>query len=147
MKNAVFWDVAQCSSCVNRRFGGTYRLHLKGRKISERGTNTSRWLKKKMSADYLYPPAHVGSSLADFSTLKFEAIHSSKTSVHTRSTRRHIPEDGILHSHHCENLKSYILILFSHHRLQSSHFPSSFSDENTACSFSLRRLINCSNVN
>jgi hypothetical protein len=28
MKNAVFWDVALCRSCVNRRFGGTYRLHL-----------------------------------------------------------------------------------------------------------------------
>jgi hypothetical protein len=23
-------------------------------------------------------------------------------------TQRHIPEDGILHSHRCENLKSYI---------------------------------------
>jgi hypothetical protein len=28
MKNAVFWDVAPCRYCVNRRFGGTYRLHL-----------------------------------------------------------------------------------------------------------------------
>jgi hypothetical protein len=37
-----------------------------------------------------------GSSLADFSTLNMEAICSSETSVHTRSTRRHIPEDGIL---------------------------------------------------
>jgi hypothetical protein len=44
MKNAVFWDVAQCRSCVNRRFGGTYRLHLQGRKIRERGTSVSRWL-------------------------------------------------------------------------------------------------------
>jgi hypothetical protein len=26
-----------------------------------------------------------------------EAIRASGTSVHTRSTRRHIPEDGILH--------------------------------------------------
>jgi hypothetical protein len=42
------------------------------------------------------PPAHVGSSLADFSTLKMEAIRSSETSVHTRSTLRHIPEDVIL---------------------------------------------------
>jgi hypothetical protein len=40
MNNAVFWDVSPCTSCVNRRFGGT--------------------------------------------------------SVYTRSTWRHIPEDGIL---------------------------------------------------
>jgi hypothetical protein len=46
----------------------------------------------------LQPPAHAGSSLADFSTLKVEAIRSSKTSVHPRSTRRHIPEDAVLHN-------------------------------------------------
>jgi hypothetical protein len=44
----------------------------------------------------LQPPAHDGSSLAEFSTLKMEAIRSSETSVHTKSTRRRIPEDGIL---------------------------------------------------
>jgi hypothetical protein len=45
----------------------------------------------------LQPRAHAGSSLADFSILKMEAIRSSETSVQfTRSTRRHIPEDGIL---------------------------------------------------
>jgi hypothetical protein len=43
MENVVFWDVAPCRSCVNRRFGGTYRLHLQGRKIRERGTSVSRW--------------------------------------------------------------------------------------------------------
>jgi hypothetical protein len=63
-KNADFWDVAPCRSCVNRRFGGTYRLHL-------------------------------------------QTISYSETSVHTRSTLRHIPEDGILHSHRRENVKSY----------------------------------------
>jgi hypothetical protein len=57
MKNAIFWDVAPCSSCVN----------------------------------HLQLPAH-----ADFSTLKMEAIRSSETLVHTGTTRRHIPEDGIL---------------------------------------------------
>jgi hypothetical protein len=42
--NVVFWDVALCRSCVTRRFGGTYRLHLQGRKIRERRTNVARWL-------------------------------------------------------------------------------------------------------
>jgi hypothetical protein len=55
----------------------------------------------------LQPSAYAASSLADFYTLKMEAIFSSETSVHTRSTRRHIPEDGILYSHRCENLRSY----------------------------------------
>jgi uncharacterized protein YmfQ (DUF2313 family) len=41
-------------------------------------------------------PAHSGSSLEVFSTLNKEAIRSSETSVHTRSIRRLIPEDGIL---------------------------------------------------
>jgi hypothetical protein len=41
--------------------------------------------------------AHAGSSLADFSTLKMEAIRSSEKSVQsTTSTRPHTPEDGIL---------------------------------------------------
>jgi hypothetical protein len=59
----------------------------------------------------LQPPAHAGSSLANFSTLKMEAICSSETSVHTISSRRHIPEDGVIHSHRRENLKSYYIKL------------------------------------
>jgi hypothetical protein len=33
MKSIIFWDVMSCTllSC-NRRFGGTYRLHLQGRR-------------------------------------------------------------------------------------------------------------------
>jgi hypothetical protein len=31
-KNAVFWDVAPCSFCVNWRVGGFYNLHLQGKK-------------------------------------------------------------------------------------------------------------------
>jgi hypothetical protein len=41
-------------------------------------------------------------------TLMVNAIHSSETSILTIATRRHIPEDGILHSQGLENLKSYI---------------------------------------
>jgi hypothetical protein len=42
-----------------------------------------------------------------------EAIRSSETPVNTRSTRRHIPEDGMLHNHRRENLKSYKMLLIS----------------------------------
>jgi hypothetical protein len=52
MKSAVFWDVAPCRSCVNRRYGGTYRLHLQGRNIRERGTSASRWQQSVRSLKY-----------------------------------------------------------------------------------------------
>jgi hypothetical protein len=41
------------------------------------------------------------------STLKMEAIRSSEMSANKMLTWRHIPEDGILHSHRRENLKSH----------------------------------------
>jgi hypothetical protein len=37
-----------------------------------------------------------------------ETVCSSETPVPTTATRRNIPDDGILHSHLHENLKSYI---------------------------------------
>jgi hypothetical protein len=37
------------------------------------------------------------------STLTMESIRSSETSVHTRSTLRYIPEDGILHLFCCSS--------------------------------------------
>jgi hypothetical protein len=37
-----------------------------------------------------------------------ETLLSSETAVLTRTTQRKIPEDGILHSHRRENLKSII---------------------------------------
>jgi hypothetical protein len=58
--------------------------------------------------------ANVPSSLI-LSTLIIEGIRSSETSVLTKATQRHTPEDGILHSHHCETLKSYILLVNFHY--------------------------------
>jgi hypothetical protein len=84
--------VAPCRSCVSRRFGGTYAIcsHLL----------------------MLVPRSRI------FSNLKMEATRSSETSVHTRSTRRHIPENGILQSHRCENIKSYINTVCSQNHMK-----------------------------
>jgi hypothetical protein len=116
-KNTVFWDVALCRSCVTQHFGGTYRLQLQGRKILE--------------AACLQPTAHAGFSLTDFSTLKMEAIRSSEMSAHTRTTRRHIPEDAILHSHSRENFKSYMINALSANIRTWDMFRDIFTKNNT----------------
>jgi hypothetical protein len=61
------------------------------RLVAQSAATCSRWFPAR---EFLYP--------------EDGAIRSSETSVNARSTQRHIPEDGILHSHRCENLKSYI---------------------------------------
>jgi hypothetical protein len=45
IKSIIFWDVTQCSLLsYNRRFGGTYRLHLQGlRNHFSKNQQASRW--------------------------------------------------------------------------------------------------------
>jgi hypothetical protein len=44
IKDVVFWGMPLYSSCVNRRFGRRYRLHLQSRKSTSGGTSVSKWL-------------------------------------------------------------------------------------------------------
>jgi hypothetical protein len=87
MKITIFWDTTPYSPFgVNRRFGGTYRLHL--------GHLILRLFLARLI----------------LSTLKMEAIYSSETSVDTqRSTQRYIAEDGTLQ---CD-MYLFVNILFS----------------------------------
>jgi hypothetical protein len=48
------------------------------------------------------------------STLKKEATCASETLVNNEHTRRHIPEDAILHSHRRENLKVHKAVIQLH---------------------------------
>jgi hypothetical protein len=57
-------DIVPCSSYVNRRFGGTYRFHLQGRKSVEQETSEK------------------------------QVISSSETSANIRTTLCSIPEDA-----------------------------------------------------
>jgi hypothetical protein len=97
-----YMDIRPCSPFeVNRRFGGTYRLHPLGRRI-----NRARYQVAGLGLPLDF--ARVSCS-AYSSTLKMEAILSSETSVNfQRTAQRNITEDSTLHNHRCENLKSYI---------------------------------------
>jgi hypothetical protein len=74
LKNAVFWDMTSRGSGKNRRFERTYRVEHQGE---------------------LLVIADVPSS-SILVTLMMVEIRFSETSVDTRATRKHIPEDGIL---------------------------------------------------
>jgi hypothetical protein len=114
MKNIIFWDITPCSPLsVNRCFGGTYRLHLQGRrnKFSKKAGGKQNILAELIS-----------------STPKMEAICSSETSVETqRTARRHIPEDDTLelrllpHSITCSRKVKNLEIIFGRIFLYNEH--------------------------
>jgi hypothetical protein len=89
MKSIIFWGMMPCSLLsMKRRFGGTYRLHLQGRRHNfSKNQEASRWQEFCLLV--------LGKII--FSTLKMEAICSSETSLDTQqTTRRHTPEDDTL---------------------------------------------------
>jgi hypothetical protein len=60
-----------------------------------------RRMRRLLVTDNVFPSSPI------LVTLMMEALSSPETSVLKRATPRNIPEDGILHSHLRENLKSY----------------------------------------
>jgi hypothetical protein len=109
MKNTVFWNAAPCRSCVNRRFGGTYLLHIRSRRNPLLTLIHRSWIS---------------------STPNMEAIRSSETSVNKIPTRRHIPEDGILHIITCIPVKTNRR--FGRNHLQGRSVCKQSSEERTA---------------
>jgi hypothetical protein len=64
------------------------------------------------SASSLCYLLHAGSSLAYSSALKMEATYFSEKKMvdFQRTRRRYIPEEIILHNHHCQNFRSYLFM-------------------------------------
>jgi hypothetical protein len=79
MKTAVFWDVARCRSCVNRSFGGTYRLHLQ---------TTATRLRWFLACGFFYPE--------DGGDTFFRNMGSQKIYTAQRHRKRHSSEEIIL---------------------------------------------------
>jgi hypothetical protein len=73
MNNAIFWDVTPCGSCKNQRFGETYRLNHQGKQ------NRPHSMLPLLVTANLFPSSPIPV------TLMMEAIHSSETSVVTKS--------------------------------------------------------------
>jgi hypothetical protein len=72
-KNAVFWDVASCRYFVNRRFGGTYRLHLQSVR------NPRAMTQREQIA------SHAGSSLVDSSSDTYDRAFQSSAGNRTHA--------------------------------------------------------------
>jgi hypothetical protein len=110
LKSTIFWDITPYSPLkVNRRFWGTYRLHLQGRRIISRARNqgdsraddipTHHGIQNFANREVWFCLPHaltLVSCAAYSSTLKMEAICSSETSDFQQTTRLYIPEDRTL---------------------------------------------------
>jgi hypothetical protein len=83
---------------VNRRFGGTFRLHIRGRRISQAITAITHCFM-------------LLSCLAYYSTLKMETCSSETSDDFQHTTWRYSPEDRSLHNYRCDNLKRSQLTL------------------------------------
>jgi hypothetical protein len=101
MKSSVLWDISPCRPLkINRSFGGTFRLHLQCRRISQAKLATCLMLVCCLS----YP-----------SIQKMEAACSFETSLDIqRTTRHYIPEVRNLQRGKClATFRRSMLSLFS----------------------------------
>jgi hypothetical protein len=96
VKNAVFWDMTPCRSCVRNEISeGRVSLIFKVDRILERRKALA------VGRQISWPDANAVPRPRILSALKMEVTRAFGTSVLTRPTRCHIAEDVILHVYSC----------------------------------------------
>jgi hypothetical protein len=136
--------VAQCGFIIKRRFGGTSRLHLQGRKsYSLTFSSFARHVLPKCrfiinlhgrllgcGAVLVYykptfrrkeSPPSSGYKKLQSNLFLVCSPRSSEMSVYNKRTRRHIPEDGTVHNHY-----SLVDSYYSGHKVSCSMFFTKF---------------------
>jgi hypothetical protein len=94
MKNSIFWDITPCSLLkVNRLFGGIYRHHLQGRRISQARYNLlATWFHAGFLRRLFFDPEDDGNMflrsvgwLSTACTVLYHRRHNSSETVRWRS--------------------------------------------------------------
>jgi hypothetical protein len=106
MKWSVFCYIMPCSPVKgNRRFGGTYRLQLQGRRLSQGRNQYELGSLPLLPANGLFCLLPVSSWFLAWLIIRTRGW-KWRFRPKRRKTRRYIPEGSYFHGHCCENLKS-----------------------------------------
>jgi hypothetical protein len=97
MNVVIFWDIAPCSSYVNRRFGGTYHFHFRVEKQPTKKPECSRCRNVGSHTDYTRLSQKMATSKSMWA--RNQSAAGAETSVHIRTTHDSVTENGNIEKH------------------------------------------------
>jgi hypothetical protein len=108
MKGIIFWDIK-----VNRRFVGTYRLHLQGRKQAEQETSVKSYGKR---LNYVNSKVNVRIYIIEFKSFMNTSIQNSAKVINIKSPTKQ------------KHVLNQPFLKFKENQLDVEYFGKSLSD-------------------